>query len=248
MSGVIYRILCTESGKSYIGSAKNPQSRWAQHRALLRRGEHHSTHLQRAFAKHGGAAFRFEIVEEVEDDVFLLSREQFWLWRNQDKLYNACLSAGSPLGVRHSLATRAKHARRMKGNRLRQGQSMSEEAKARISKSLCSNQRRRGKSHSDAAKQSISEGLKKAYREGRRPPPDGVSSVKNLSAWNAKIQAGLVDHPAMKAERNRALLAAHAETRSLSETAKRFGITPSAVWAIVNKYNQSQLSKRSKTL
>lgn len=72
----IYCIRCLISGKRYIGSSKAIRMRWSHHRNSLRRGKHTSPRLQKAWNKHGEAAFVFEVIEECSrDDLFI--REQF---------------------------------------------------------------------------------------------------------------------------------------------------------------------------
>ncbi len=109
MRSGIYRIVNQVNGKFYIGSATNIASRWSTHRQSLRKGKHHSIHLQRAWDKYGEAAFVFEDLEEV-DVSQLIEREQFYL----DTLtpyvqtvgYNICTVANSQLGRKHTEATK----------------------------------------------------------------------------------------------------------------------------------------------
>lgn len=73
----IYCIRNTRSGKRYIGQTNNVKGRWAVHRHLLRKGNHSSVHLQRAWNKEP-EAFVFEIVEECgESD--LCAREEYYI-------------------------------------------------------------------------------------------------------------------------------------------------------------------------
>jgi group I intron endonuclease len=55
----VYQILCVPTGKAYVGSAVNLAKRWQEHRWMLRRGQHHSQYLQRAWDKYGETAFAF---------------------------------------------------------------------------------------------------------------------------------------------------------------------------------------------
>ena len=236
MVGYIYRVRCTKTDKIYVGSARNPTQRWMAHLSKLRNGKHHSIHLQRAFSKHGEDCFFFEVMEYVHDDLFLLAREQFWIWRNASRLYNASPTAGSPLGVKHSKETRAKQSRRMSGNTIRRGTLMPATAKERISDSLKGNSRRKGVPHSPEIKAKISEGLKRAHSEGRRQKVDIAISIRNLEAWNAKLKAGEVRMSWKKEERNVALIQAFAENRSLSITGGLFGIKPKSAYAILRAY------------
>lgn len=86
MTSGIYLIRCKETNKVYVGSSKNIERRWQQHRSMLSKNAHHSTKLQYAWNKYGEMAFEFEIAEEVVDG-FLLVVEQAWI----NKL-DACVS------------------------------------------------------------------------------------------------------------------------------------------------------------
>lgn len=58
----IYKITCTSNNKTYIGSSKNIKQRWKYHLSYLRRGNHHSTYMQRCFNKYGENSFKFEVL------------------------------------------------------------------------------------------------------------------------------------------------------------------------------------------
>lgn len=180
MKPVIYEIKCSETNKSYIGSAAYKNIRKGSHFKLLRENKHHSIYLQRAFNKHGESTFSFNVLEIVEDLIFLRAREQAWLSRMDGKLYNISKCAFAPLGVKHSKKTKEKHRKRMLGNTHRRGAKMPKKSKEAISKSLVGNSRRKGIAHSDEIKKKISEGLKRAYAEGRHSKPDIEMSIKNL--------------------------------------------------------------------
>lgn len=113
----IYAIKNQNTGKSYVGSGKNIRIRWACHRRLLRLGIHHSPKLQASWNKHGEAAFSLLVLELVDDLASLLIREQCWLDQTlaATKGYNVCPAAASPLGVKHTDATRAKMREIAKG-------------------------------------------------------------------------------------------------------------------------------------
>lgn len=100
----IYQIRNKINGKVYIGSAVNIKYRWRSHRSLLRKGIHHSTHLQRAFNLYGEDNFAFEVLEAVNNRSALLDREQFWIDKlgscNDKNGYNIALQAGSPMAGR----------------------------------------------------------------------------------------------------------------------------------------------------
>lgn len=76
----IYYIVDKESGRTYVGSARNIERRWYRHRSSLRAGRHHSRHLQRVFDKRGEENLEFSIAEVCES-VHLLSCEDAHLQR-----------------------------------------------------------------------------------------------------------------------------------------------------------------------
>lgn len=128
----IYQIRHTVSGKVYIGSASAFLSRWARHRKDLKKGHHHSRRLQNSWNKHGADAFRFEILEFVDNKADLIVREQDWINRLQSHRpsvgFNISPTAGSPLGVKRSAEVRAKMSASRKGS---PGPIVTPEARAR---------------------------------------------------------------------------------------------------------------------
>jgi group I intron endonuclease len=124
----IYKIRNKINGKFYIGSSININHRWTIHTNSLKRGDHHSIVLQRAWDKYGPDNFIFEIIEETSNDV-LIEREQFYL----DELkpaYNISYTAGNCLGVKRSKATKEKL------REINLGKKHSDETKKKISKGL----------------------------------------------------------------------------------------------------------------
>lgn len=63
----VYAIRNLVNGKMYIGSTINPfNKRWQCHKKRLRKGIHHSEHLQASWNKYGENNFCFEIIEITE--------------------------------------------------------------------------------------------------------------------------------------------------------------------------------------
>lgn len=109
----IYRITNTLNGHTYIGSAENIRRRWNKHRSDLRKGIHHSGHLQNAFNKYGEEYFEFSVILFCDNNE-LIYNEQMWM----DKLnpeYNMRPIAESSLGIKRSAETRAKIGKWHKG-------------------------------------------------------------------------------------------------------------------------------------
>lgn len=112
MKSGIYLIKNIINNKVYIGSAINIDKRWKHHKKDLAKGKHHSCLLQRAWDKYGEQNFKFEIIEEVQNPVHLLSYEQVFLdyykSYEDDKGYNICKIAGSRYGLKSSKETKQK--------------------------------------------------------------------------------------------------------------------------------------------
>ncbi len=67
------------NGKVYVGSGCVTSSRWAAHRGLLDRGNHHSRALLADWQRQGKEAFEFSVLEEIIDTELLAEREQYWM-------------------------------------------------------------------------------------------------------------------------------------------------------------------------
>lgn len=108
---VIYKIESLRDGKVYIGSTINLRNRWKCHRTGLRKGIHHSRHLQHAWNLYGEENFRLvEIAQPYE--IFKTDIEQFWIDHfdscNSQKGYNHAPCAESCAGRKHSEKTKQK--------------------------------------------------------------------------------------------------------------------------------------------
>jgi len=58
-----YIIRCKNAKKNYYGSTTNFKKRVKDHKYLLHRNKHHSSHLQNAWNKYGEDAFEFVILK-----------------------------------------------------------------------------------------------------------------------------------------------------------------------------------------
>jgi GIY-YIG catalytic domain len=79
----VYSIHNGITQNEYIGSSINIAQRFAQHRALLRRGKHHADKLQDAWNTFGESAFSLIILGEVTDPAGLTTEEQRYLDERQ---------------------------------------------------------------------------------------------------------------------------------------------------------------------
>lgn len=98
----VYAIENAANGKRYIGSATNLAARRNWHMNALRRGKHHSVHLQRAFIKHGEESFAFRVLV-VCDKGNQLFYEQLLMdgYKSHDIAhgYNVAKNAEAPYGT-----------------------------------------------------------------------------------------------------------------------------------------------------
>jgi group I intron endonuclease len=80
MKSGIYKITNIVNGKFYIGSSKNIDFRWNDHKQWLRGNYHNNPKLQHAWNKYGEDKFTFEIIEETDaDQKTLFERENHYL-------------------------------------------------------------------------------------------------------------------------------------------------------------------------
>ncbi len=112
--GSIYTITNRVTGSVYVGSSvQEVRFRWHRHRTDLRRGVHHSRHLQRSWVKHGEPAFAFDVVEIVANEAMVIEREQHHIDAaiervGREMVYNVLLFADSRIGHHPTDETRAR--------------------------------------------------------------------------------------------------------------------------------------------
>ena len=102
----VYRIVCTFTGKVYVGKTKQPPvRRKGHHFNSLRQGIHHSAKLQRAYNKYGSRTFYFEVLENNLTEVGAELRESFWV-SYFDSFHNGynMTPGGEPFGDGNSKA------------------------------------------------------------------------------------------------------------------------------------------------
>ena len=201
MKSGIYIIKNLINNKVYIGSAINIDKRWKHHKKDLAKRKHHSRLLQRAWDKYGEENFKFEIIEEVKNPEHLLSYEQVYLdyykSYEDDKGFNICKIAGSPLGLKRSDEVKQKMREAKKNiseetkQRLREvniGKKHSQETKQKRNEALTglkrsdeTKQRMReaniGKKHSEETKKKIREAAKNISEETRQKMRDAAKNM-----------------------------------------------------------------------
>jgi group I intron endonuclease len=82
----IYQIRNVINNKIYVGSTINLIQRKKAHEYLLRKNKHKNDYLQNSWNKHGEDAFVFEVLEVVDDILFILVREQYYIDKTESFL------------------------------------------------------------------------------------------------------------------------------------------------------------------
>lgn len=149
MDSGIYEIVNTTNGKKYIGSAVSFYDRFHAHRCLLRKGAHHSRHLQSAWDKHGADAFSFKpLLLCAASDLLLYEQRAIDALQPE---YNICRVAGSALGVKWSAGARARKSAQQRANPHFLGRKHAPETLQKMSEAKRGNTAMRGKKRSPEA-------------------------------------------------------------------------------------------------
>lgn len=173
MQFVVYSISNLYNNKLYVGSSVNFKYRKWCHINALKNNKHHSPILQNSWNKYGEYQFQFDIIEIVNNKNNLIEREQFWIdFLNPE--FNCSPTAGSPLGVKHTIKARKNMSKAHKGKKL--------SPKSILKRSL----KQSGKNHwnygcnmSDETKRKISESLKLFNKNNNRKKYNHTEETKN---------------------------------------------------------------------
>ena len=243
MKSGIYLIKNIINNKVYIGSAVNIDRRWEQHKKLLKKGKHHSCHLQLAWNKYGEQNFKFEILEEVSNPLHLVSYEQVYLDYHKcyedERGYNICKVAGSPLGLRRSEEAKKKMSEAKTGIKLSEehkqklreaktGKKRSEETKMKIRETLKGkvvseearqkmSEAQKGRKHTEEARQKMSEAHKGKIFSEERKQKLRETKKKMSEEHKRKISEALIGTKLSQEHKNKISKAA----RNMSEETKK---------------------------
>jgi group I intron endonuclease len=214
----VYQIRNTINGKVYIGSAtRRIAGRWIEHRKHLKKGIHHSRHLQRAWDTHGQDAFVFEVIENcAAEDCICIEQKHIDSKAAAKKGtgYNIAPFAGNCRGVQHTIETRKKLSAARTGAKAtpeaRRNMAAAAVGKPKSAQAIEKTANaHRGVPKSEAQRQKISLALKgrkltvehaKKSAESRRGKPLSLSHKQKLSTsgkarpprseeWSKKIAA-----------------------------------------------------------
>jgi len=88
-SGGVYKLVNPKNKRTYIGSAKEFKSRWAEHERKLLADRHENSFLQNDFNK-CNTAFEFYILEVVDDEHRLIAEQKYLdqYYDYQEQCYN----------------------------------------------------------------------------------------------------------------------------------------------------------------
>ncbi|MEC0709176.1 GIY-YIG nuclease family protein [Bacillus haynesii] len=118
----IYKIVCKENQKVYIGKSVNIKVRWCRHRYDLRDGIHWNRQLQQDYDKYGLEGFQFEIIHKIPNDaepqsLDELEKEFIKLYNSFEEGYNETLGGTGNLGKTFSQEVRDKMSKSRKGRK-----------------------------------------------------------------------------------------------------------------------------------
>ena len=133
----VYEIRNLASGKRYVGSALNLESRRSNHFSKLSAGGHANIHLQRAYDRDGPACFDFRVLFSSVPPAILTRLEQAAMDVLRPE-YNIEKKAGSSLGLRRG-PMREEHKEAIRKGLV--GCVMSDEARGKMSLAAMGNTR-----------------------------------------------------------------------------------------------------------
>lgn len=108
MKSGIYIIKSTINDKCYVGSAVCINRRIRDHKNFLTKNKHYNKKLQNHYNKYGIKSLLFDVLEYC-DKLVLISREQYYI-DTLKPFFNVCLTAGSTLGINHTMPQSARDA------------------------------------------------------------------------------------------------------------------------------------------
>ncbi len=128
----IYIIRCLQEDYCYIGSSKDINRRWINHKTALKNERHVNSELQLAWDAYGDESFVFEILELTAD---IVNREQHWINELKGKLYNSSNNAWNPM-QNPNTAKKAMETKLRKYGKLAASQKLTEELVIKIIKDI----------------------------------------------------------------------------------------------------------------
>lgn len=170
LSGIYWFYQISRDRAIYIGSSKDVELRFKEHKGKLNSGKHRNRKLLNTWRKYGAADFILSVLQEV-DVSKLVEREQFWM--DAMPAWPTCNIAVSS----ENFARGRKCGPRTPGHiellrKAHLGRKASLEAKRRMSEAQRGNKRRLGHTNSAEARAKISQALR-----GRKKTPEHIRKV-----------------------------------------------------------------------
>ena len=235
----IYKIVNLKNDFFYIGSTCDFHKRKLRHFNQLRKNKHHSIYLQRAFNKYGENNFKFEILEECENT---FEREQEILNKlDYSKSYNVSKSAsGGDLTSNHPNAKEIKEKAKMNilkaPNRNPPIGDLNGRWKGGISKSNCVSCNIEIKGNANKCKncffkeRDVNKDKNPFYNKKHSKETKEKISQSRLGKYNGNQE--------------KIVIVEGKEYKSLSETAKVFGVVPATILNRIKSKNYPNYSYR----
>jgi group I intron endonuclease len=112
----VYRFVHLDTGRSYVGAAKNMKGRLTAHRHLVRHGS--GSHIHNAIRAYGWESFSVEVLELCETETDTLAAEVFWVdWYDAMSPSGFNLTSGGEKSKHISDATRVKMSASNRGRK-----------------------------------------------------------------------------------------------------------------------------------
>lgn len=196
-TGIIYRYLNIESGKSYVGQTVNPYKRFNQHLNSNNKDWHVDYHKN-------PEKYEYIVVEDNIPEDQLDEREVYWIdyYDSYNNGYNLTEGGCGNRGYKLSYETKKKISKSNKGkhrsdetkkkiSESSKGKHLSEEHKIKISESMKGkNAYWYGKHHSEEHKRKISESMKgKPKTKLKKPIIQYSKSGDFIKEWNSLSEA-----------------------------------------------------------
>jgi len=132
MNGGIYAFLNLINEKIYLGSTKDFYKRYHIHMSMLRGNYHDNDYFQKAWNKYGQSNFIFVILENVENNLELEQREQYWI--DLTKCYDKSLGYNSRLKANNNSGFKLTQETKNNISKAKLGTKASAETKSKLSK------------------------------------------------------------------------------------------------------------------
>ena len=211
----IYQIKNVLDDKVYIGSSNNLEKRLKTHLRFLKSESHNNKHLQSAWTLYGGDNFIYSILEVIDNESLLISREQFHIDRyrindsfciDDNLCYNISVFADRPNPQSYSEEQRMAISERMTGEKNHFfGKKHTEESKDRIKKNHADFKGEKGpffgRKHTEEAKRKNAESKIGKY-DGAKNPASKIYYLDLVNEKTGEIIKGPIECAALLCDKH----------------------------------------------